>query len=39
MKKYLTQSSKHEQIKLHLKTHWQASNRSVARALGAVTAQ
>ncbi|MFL0245994.1 DNA methyltransferase [Candidatus Clostridium stratigraminis] len=34
MKKHLTQSSKHEQIKLHLKTHWQASNRSVARALG-----
>lgn len=34
MKKYVTQNEKREQIKLHLKTHWQASNRSVARALG-----
>ncbi len=34
MKKHLTQSEKREQIKLHLKTHWQASNRSIGRTLG-----
>lgn len=34
MKKYVTQKEKRLQIKLHLKTHWGASNRSIARALG-----
>ncbi|WML36951.1 DNA methyltransferase [Clostridium sp. OS1-26] len=34
MKKHLTQNEKRQQIKLHLKINWQASNRSVGRALG-----
>lgn len=34
MKKYVTQNEKRLQIKLHLKTHWQASSRSIGRALG-----
>lgn len=34
MKKHLSQNEKRQQIKLHLKTHWGASNRSIGRALG-----
>lgn len=34
MKKHTNQKDKREQIKQHLKTHWEMSNRAVGRALG-----
>ena len=34
MKRHTNQKEKRQQIKLHLKTNWEASNRSISRALG-----